>query len=317
MNSTEFFLKYNGKYLDYDGVFGNQCVDVTKQYFDEVLGLPPFRGNAIDYWQDIPGFQRIKKNWFNYPQPGDIVVFNKNVSRYGHIAIVNWSRRFDMGCFEQNFPIGSPCHYQERSYKNVLGWLRPLKKPVEAPRPEPEYTAKKVFKCLVVSDIVQDPLVKEAAKFVNSKLLEFSGGRLGFEVIDYKLERLVDPTPNTNFVTDEAVPMLDKLDLALQEECDYVLVRYQGYSVWTYTVLYNNVWPVPFTIMPSSWTNIKDVFLFEVGHGLIQCFNMRRGSLPSISNSDNYSGGEQYVKAKVEAVLPYLYLFDLPANQFK
>ena len=39
MNITQFFLKYNGKYLDEDGVYGAQCVDVIKAYFKEVLGI--------------------------------------------------------------------------------------------------------------------------------------------------------------------------------------------------------------------------------------------------------------------------------------
>ena len=315
MNVTEFFLKYNKKFLDHDGVFGPQCVDVTKRYFVEVLGLPAFFGNAIDYWTDIQGFQRIAKTFWNSPKPGDVIIWNKNINPYGHIAVVNWSRSFDFGSFEQNNPTGFPCRYVEHNYRNVIGWLRPLKQPTEAPRPRPTDTSKKIFKCVVIAPQKDDQVLKDAIEFVNSKLMEFSGGRLGFEVIAQVEKNLIDPTPKTNFVTDEAVPMLDTLNFTVQNECDYVLVRYTGDSVWTYTVLYDQVWPVPFTIMPNNWTNIKDSLLFEVGHGLIHCFNFRRGSLPSISNTDNYSGGEQYVKAKVEAVLPYLYLFDLPANR--
>lgn len=315
MNPIEFFLKWNKKFLDYDGVHGPQCVDVIKQYFIEVLSLAPVQGNAIDYWKDIPGFKRMGKGWFNTPKTGDVIVWNKNVNPFGHIAVVNWVRNFDFGSFEQNFPVGSPCHYQEHNYKNVLGWLRPEKMPAEAPRPLPNYDYKKVFKCVVISPQVDDSVVKNAANFVNDKLMAFSGGRLGFEIIGWVNKTITDLTPGNNFITDEAVHILDSLDLKVQDECDYVLVRYMGNSIWTYTVLFDQVWPVPFTIMPNNWSNIHDTLLFEVGHGLIQCFNQRRGSLPSISNTDNYSGGEQYVKAKVEAVLPYLYLFDLPANK--
>jgi hypothetical protein len=119
-----FFLKYNKKFLDYDGVYGNQCVDVIKQYFQEVLGLPPFKGDAIDYWENPPeGFTKIAKTFYNHPEPGDLMIWS--TAPYGHIAIVNWWRWFDVGVFEQNNPIGSPCHYGTHDYSKVLGWLRP------------------------------------------------------------------------------------------------------------------------------------------------------------------------------------------------
>lgn len=131
MNATEFFLKYNKKKLDFDGVFGGQCVDVTKAYFKEVLNREPISGNAIDYWRDISGFERIAKTPLNRPNPGDIIVWGTKYNPiYGHIAICNWSRFFDFGAFSQNDPSGSPCGYKEYSYKNVLGWLRPTKKKV-------------------------------------------------------------------------------------------------------------------------------------------------------------------------------------------
>ena len=127
-NQQEFFIKYNNKFLDVDGVFGNQCVDVIKAYVKEVLGIiPVISGNAIDFWNYPPaGFTLIKNTPFNKPLPGDIIIWNTKYSNpYGHIAVVNWSRYFDVGVFEQNNPVGSPCHFGTHNYKNVLGWLRP------------------------------------------------------------------------------------------------------------------------------------------------------------------------------------------------
>lgn len=130
----KFFLKYKGKHLDYDGAYGFQCVDVIKAYMDEVLGMVPLKGNAVDYWRDIPGFQRIKNGIMKYPKPGDIIIWDKtNSNPYGHIAIVNWVRMRDFGCFEQNNPVGYPCMYGEHSYKGVLGWLRPMTEKKEIP----------------------------------------------------------------------------------------------------------------------------------------------------------------------------------------
>lgn len=320
MTATEFFLKYNGKFLDFDGINQSQCVDLVKAYFWEVLKLPPIQGNGKDYWKDIPGFKRIPNTLFAYPKPGDVIVWGATPTNpYGHVAVCNWSWLLpSLGVFEQigktEFnPTGTPCRYKEYTYKGILGWLRPLNPPTEAPRPTPvDNTSKKVFKCAVVSPQYNDPAVVDAAKYVNDKLMEFSGGRLGFELLAWSTQEIKDPTPETNFITDEAVPILDEKNLSIPDETDYVLVRYLGQSIWTYTVLYDKVWPVPFTIMPSNWPDIKGTLLFEVGHGIIECYNQRRGSLTSISNDDNYSGGEQYVKRKVELVLPYLYLYDLP-----
>lgn len=146
MTTNEFFKQWNGKKLDADGVYGAQCVDVIKQYFKDVLNVPVRKGNALDYWVDIPGFKRI--GWIpgTSPRPGDIVVWDKTPTNpYGHIGICVWSRAHDFSSFEQNFPIGSPCHFQEHNYVGVLGWLRPLNQ-VDAPRPTPNYATKPALK---------------------------------------------------------------------------------------------------------------------------------------------------------------------------
>ena len=128
INQQELFIKYNQKYLDFDGVFQNQCVDIIKAYFVEVLKRSPIQGNAIDYWRDIPGFERISKGLFNRPNPGDLIIWDTQYNQYGHIAICNWSRFMDLGVFEQNNPIKSPCHFNIHKYHNILGWLRPAKR---------------------------------------------------------------------------------------------------------------------------------------------------------------------------------------------
>ena len=123
-----FFIKYNYKYLDTDGIYGSQCVDLIKQYFKEVLNRPIFKGNAIDYWNNPPqGFTKIAKTLWNYPKPADIIIWkaNYNPQGFGHIAIVNWVRTFDFGAFSQNDPVNTPCRFRDYSYKNVIGWLRP------------------------------------------------------------------------------------------------------------------------------------------------------------------------------------------------
>ena len=125
MNQQDFFIKWKDKYNN-NGMYVGQCVNVIKSYFQEVLNREPVLGDAIDYWYKPPtGFQKIKNSFFAYPQPGDIIIWD--IGRYGHIAVCNWVRTFDLGVFEQNYPIGTPCHFGTHNYKNVLGWLRPIK----------------------------------------------------------------------------------------------------------------------------------------------------------------------------------------------
>lgn len=119
-------MTWRGKFNN-NGSYPGQCVNIIKQYFRDVLSLPVVSGNAIDYWNNPPqGFLKIPKTLVNHPQPGDIIIWDTSYNPVGHIAICNWWRLLDLGVFEQNNPLGSPCQFGEHTYKNILGWLRPL-----------------------------------------------------------------------------------------------------------------------------------------------------------------------------------------------
>jgi len=139
MTIDEFFNKYDDQYIDFDGQYGSQCVDLIKAYFNEVVGISSDpRGNAINYWDNCPELEQIPNTLEGVPQKGDVMVWNAGIgSQYGHIAIakgVGDTVRFDS--FDQNFPIGTPCHFQNHNYKSVIGWLRPKNQPT-TPQPEP------------------------------------------------------------------------------------------------------------------------------------------------------------------------------------
>lgn len=75
-----------GKAIDYDGVYGAQCVDLIKAYY-HYLGVSPVGGNGCDYATNaLPaGWTRIQGA---VPQKGDILVYSANSSNpYGHVAI--------------------------------------------------------------------------------------------------------------------------------------------------------------------------------------------------------------------------------------
>lgn len=133
MQFNEFLAKYNGKYVDWDGVYGPQCVDLMRQYILEVLALPndsvkPVVGakdvyNKFDNIVDNNFFEKIPNTLVAIPEEGDIVLWGN--STYGHVAIcIEGAGQNTFRSFDQNYPTGSPCHVQEHNYTSVLGWIR-------------------------------------------------------------------------------------------------------------------------------------------------------------------------------------------------
>jgi hypothetical protein len=123
----------NGKKIDADGAYGAQCVDLIKDYFPKVLGIPAIRNNAKDYWTNYPTahLTRIQNTASFVPKRGDIAVWGTGVGQYGHIAVcegegnVNWFVSLD-----QNWPFSdgtTPAKYIRHTYSGFLGVLRPKK----------------------------------------------------------------------------------------------------------------------------------------------------------------------------------------------
>jgi cell wall-associated NlpC family hydrolase len=136
MNLNKFIKTYDGRYLDWDGRFGCQCVDVARYYFAEVCGLktqPAGVVGAKDFYADFEKdpvlkarFIRIPNTPTFVPQPGDVVVWDGTGGNpYGHIGIFVRGdvRAFDS--LDQNLPAGAPCGVVHHTYQNVLGFLRP------------------------------------------------------------------------------------------------------------------------------------------------------------------------------------------------
>ena len=128
----DFFEKYNNKYVDYDGFYGTQCVDLVQYYNKEVVGGSFLAGEgAADIWKTYPKdkYKRRENTPEGVPEKGDIVIWDRipnNKYSYGHIAIFNKGNVHEFTAFAQNRPQGSPSHFQyEQNYHLVLGWLRP------------------------------------------------------------------------------------------------------------------------------------------------------------------------------------------------
>lgn len=91
MTLTQFIKKYLGTKIDFDGKFGSQCVDLYRQYVQEVLNLP--QTPSIDGAKDIidnPGSLKVTRDssLADY-SCGDILIWGKSsTNKYGHVAIL-------------------------------------------------------------------------------------------------------------------------------------------------------------------------------------------------------------------------------------
>jgi hypothetical protein len=143
----DFIKKYKGKFLDADGSYGAQCVDVVRGYVKEVLATtykPVGSLYAYDLFKRglMPKlFKKVAndpKNPNQLPPRGSVFVLSGKTpgsGGAGHTGIVLSSTKTKMTVLEQNAPVGSPCRVANRGYGYLLGWLVP-NKPFD-PKPAP------------------------------------------------------------------------------------------------------------------------------------------------------------------------------------
>lgn len=130
MTLPEFVNKYDGKFIDYDGYWGAQCVDLARQYIKEVLNFPqppPVIG-AADLWDNYLAdyYVAVENTPTGVPVAGDIVIWNRKLGNgYGHVGIFLSGNVNSFVSFDQNYPLGTPCHKQDHNYSSVAGWLHP------------------------------------------------------------------------------------------------------------------------------------------------------------------------------------------------
>jgi len=122
-----FIKKYNGKSVDYDGMYGGQCQDLAL-FWEVENDWPTIRGNAIDTPNtfDKSFYDWIPNTATGVPNPGDLVIWG--MKPYGHIAIFVSGTTYIFTSFDQNWPVGSPCKLTSHNYNNVIGWIHPKPK---------------------------------------------------------------------------------------------------------------------------------------------------------------------------------------------
>lgn len=128
-----FVSAYNGRAVDFDGVYGAQCVDLFNFYHRDTLGIGaiPWTPYAYQLWtrNDLGP---INSNYDKVSpgaaaQKGDVAVYSSDLpGSYGagHVAIVLADRGSTLDVFHQNWG-GAYAHTQSISKGNLLGYLRP------------------------------------------------------------------------------------------------------------------------------------------------------------------------------------------------
>lgn len=144
MDYDGFLNRWMGQSIDWDGLYGPQCVDEIAQYCID-NGKPVAYANAKD-WANHPALQAAfdwtennPADYYQIPKRGDIIVWSGNLpgsGGYGHIAI--WDMVVSPGIFnslDQNWG-GQYVHFQSHNWDYILGWWTP-KAPPEPPAPVP------------------------------------------------------------------------------------------------------------------------------------------------------------------------------------
>lgn len=131
MNLCEFVIAYNGKKIDFDGVFGAQCVDLFRQYSKDVNGTP--HTGSVDGAKDLflNHEKLLQKDYYkkvgktSVPKPGDVAVWGQSATnKYGHVAIVLSQLDDCLIVFEQDGFKQDGAKINIRSKDNLLGYLR-------------------------------------------------------------------------------------------------------------------------------------------------------------------------------------------------
>ena len=135
MKVSEFVQKHIKTKVDFDGVYGAQCVDLFRYYCEEVLQIPhtgscASSGGAKDLFLDYSKMP-LEQKYFNAIRTtnvkyGDVVIWGKtDKNKYGHVAIaITKIDKDSILVFEQNGITQNGAELVERPIKNILGVLR-------------------------------------------------------------------------------------------------------------------------------------------------------------------------------------------------
>jgi hypothetical protein len=127
----QFVEKYLGVKVDFDNYAGAQCVDLYRQYCQDVLDMPKNESvkSAKELWS-LYDTTTIQKKYLQkiintpsfIPDQGDFVIFGDG--EHGHVAIVLFANVNYMIVLEQDGYKQDGAKSAMYNYNNVLGFLR-------------------------------------------------------------------------------------------------------------------------------------------------------------------------------------------------
>lgn len=120
-----FVARTKGRYIDFDGMYGSQCVDLAQVYSRDVVHggflSTPYSGGAKDIWRTASSSRWTRVSRSSTPRKGDLAVWGYGT--YGHIAIVlGTASSNQIRTLTQN-PGATKVANLSRS--GLLGYLRP------------------------------------------------------------------------------------------------------------------------------------------------------------------------------------------------
>jgi len=115
---------YIGRKIDFDKAYGYQCVDLVNQFVVD-RGLPRFTGGAAaDMFGQSPGsYEWVRNTPSGVPPEGAIVVWDRGVGPWGHIAIARkGSTTSVLKTVDQNWNGRPDATAVDHNYSHVIGW---------------------------------------------------------------------------------------------------------------------------------------------------------------------------------------------------
>lgn len=192
-----FLTTSAGKYLDPDGVYRYQCVDVaiayamacfpSKNWERDTFG----RGNANmhfpknnAYWESIPN---IAGDVNSIPQRGDIVIWGGDqYNEFGHIAVCLRADAYNVVVLQQNadgsgnLPVEvASLPYDAPGTGYMVGWLRPRIQPDPPAKPN-----QRVSGASVINTRAQPRLKAEVTRQIPPNSLEEFDGFVHGDLVD-------------------------------------------------------------------------------------------------------------------------------------
>ena len=146
MNYDDFLNSYLNQSIDWDKMYGPQCVDEIAQYCSD-NNRPMAYANAKD-WLGNPALANGFTTTYNnpgdmnqLPSRGDIVIWDGGLpgsGGYGHIAIFDAYLNVDsFQSLDQNWG-GRYCHFVIHTWSHVAGWLSPIPEAAPVGNPSPD-----------------------------------------------------------------------------------------------------------------------------------------------------------------------------------